>query len=202
MDFINEHSFYVDLIPFKHFGFGLCIGDIYDNPEFDPRPLSSSQNNKPGTVYKGYVGRLYFSYYFFNRDFKKTKFGFYLSPQIIYKNLYYNNKTFFDASPQELFGQNSTKNTITYTRNEKANIIGCDLNCGMFISLRIIKPSIYLYINPYLGLGYNKKSRNIETLSIVDNDYLGDKPILGNELKNTNYITILMGVKIGILFSI
>lgn len=194
MDFINEYSLYIDIIPFKYHSFGICIGDIYDNKQFDPRPLSPSQNNQPGTVYKGYVARIYYNYYFFNKDYKRMKFGVYLSPQIIYKNLYYNNKTFYD--------ENTTKYTsITYTRNEKTNITGFDLVCGLFISFKIFKSNEYFFFNPYVGPGYNKRYRNIETLNIIDNHYKGDKPVLGKEIKNTAYFTIVFGFKVGILLS-
>ena len=195
MDIFNEYSFYIDFIPFKHHSFGLCIGEIYDNPEFDPRPLSKSQNNQPGTVYKGYVTRLYYNYYFFNKDYKRLNFGTYISPQIIYKNLYYNNKTFIDANANQ-------GSSITYTRNEKTNIIGGDLVVGCYIALRIKKSKEYFFFNPYLGMGFNKRNRNIETLSIYDRGYHGDKPVLGNEIKNTKYVTIVCGIKVGILFSL
>ena len=80
MDFINEYSFYVDIIPFKHHSFGFCIGKIHENPAFDPRPLSKSQNNNPGTVYTGYVTRLYYNYFFYQKDYGRSKFGYYVSP--------------------------------------------------------------------------------------------------------------------------
>lgn len=194
MDIINEYSLYIDFIPFKQHSFGLCIGKIYDNPDFDPRPLSSSQNNNPGTVYKGIVTRLYFNYYFIKKDYPKSKLGFYISPQLLYKDLYYHNKTFRD--------ENTTHYTsITYTRNEKAYIIGGDIVCGLLFSFRIIKPSTHFFINPYVGTGYNSRTRNIETLSIYDNNYSGDKPILGKETKYKDYFTIVFGIKVGLLFS-
>lgn len=193
MDIFNEHSVYLDLIPFKHHSIGICFGEIFDNPKFDPRPLSSSQNNNPGTVYKGYVARAFYNFYFFNRDYEKLKFAFYMSPQIMYKDLYYNNKSFHDANPD--------KGSIYYIRNEKANIIGGNMDVGCLIALRIFKSQVYFFCNPYIGLGYDQRHRDIETLSINDQNYHGDKPVLGKETKETKYLTFVCGAKVGLMLS-
>jgi hypothetical protein len=192
-DIINEYSVYVDYYPFKRQSFGLCLGAIHYNHLLDPAPLSPSQNEYPGTVYSGFVSRLIYSYFISIRNHKSVNYKRYISPQIVYKNLFYTNKAFTDASTKG--------GMINYTRNEKAYLIGGDLVFGWIFDFKRKPTNIHLIINPFVGLGYNYRYRDIETLTLENDHYWGQNlPVLGNEIKNQDYFTIIAGWKFGLHF--
>ena len=190
---INEHSIYLDIIPSDQLSIGFSIGKIFFNSMYDPLPLSPSQNTYPGTVYEGFVVRLNASYYLYRNEFKRYWTGGYLGLQLIYKDVFYNNISFKDGDKKDHY--------IYYDRNEKAKVFGIDIIEGICFSFGPKKIRESVFLNPYGGIGYRFRHRDIETLHLTNRGYSpsdGPIPVLGNEIKKQNYLTLVLGAKVGI----
>ena len=187
---INEQSIYVEYSPFRHHKFGISIGKIYDNNAFEVFVLSPSQNTFPGTVYRGNVYRLSYSY-IFN---KKSKSDYYIGAQYIYRDMYYNHKQFRDGGDSH----------VEYSRNEKATVIGFDLISGLNKYKKLNK-NFSLLFNVYYGIGWRERYRTIYTYNL---HYYGggggvnSPPQLGNETKIQQYWIPVFGIKLGLQFHI
>lgn len=188
---INEQSLYAEFSPFRHHSFGVSVGQIINNRGWEVFPLSPSQNEFPGTVYRGNVYRIKYSYVFQ----KKRSLDYYISTQYIYKDMYYNNKDFRD-------GGDSYRD---YSRNEKAKVFGFDLVYGLNWYLSLNKHFAVL-TNYYTGLGWRERHRTIETYYLNNHGGPGphekDPPRLGNETKTQRYLIPVIGLKFGLQFRI
>jgi hypothetical protein len=183
--FTNEYSINTEYRINKHHSFGLTLGKVHDNPDHYVFILSTSQNNYPGLVYKGFVTRATYFYYLNSKDF----YGFYIGPQLLFKSLYYNDITFEDS-----WGDPGSN---IYVRNEKAHLYGLDFVLGwnFYIGPAIFPVSIYLNINCGFGLRY--RHRNINTTSSITKDLPEYVVPLGNEIKDQEYVCSFTGLKIG-----
>lgn len=187
---INENSIYMDCSPFKHHSFGFSIGKIYDNPLVDGLWLSPSQNLYPGTVYRGSIYRINYSYVFM----KSRSFDYYLGAQYVNKNMYYNNKGFRDGGDTH----------VEYWRNEKATVFGFDIVSGINWYANFSK-HFSLVFNVYSGIGWRERHRAIETYSIHwygGSYYNVNPPSLGNETTIQHFWLPVLGIKLGLQFRI
>lgn len=188
---INEQSVYIDVSPFRHHSFGCSIGKVTENSVFAVFILSPSQNLYPGTVYKGNVFRINYSYIFQ----KRKTFDYYIGAQYIYKDMFYNNKYFRDGGDTH----------VNYWRNEKATVFGFDLVTGLNKYINF-KKHFSLLLNVYSGIGWRERHRAIETYIIQwYGSYYYTKttpPILGNETKIQQFWLPVLGVKLGLQFRI
>lgn len=190
--FIDEHSLFVDYSFSKRHSLGFSVGTIYYNRGFDPLLFSQSQNDYPGTVYKGYVVRLTYSFYFLEHH----GLDFFLLNQPIYQNIYYNNHTFFDGGKDY--------SNIRYTRSEKAFILGDDININVKLHLNLTN-NFCIIVNPFLGIGLRYRHRDMETSDIIDynyQEYMSENsgvtmPVAGHELKKQVYPLLNIGLKLG-----
>jgi len=184
--FSNEYSVNTEFKFHKKLSVGLTLGKVHDNPEHYVYKLSSSQDEFPGLVYKGFVTRASLAYYLFSTDY----YGFYVGPQFLYKHLYYNNITFFDSWGDR--GDN------TYVRNERANMYGFDIMFGWNFYMGEIDSPTDFYLNINWGFGIRYRHRNINTISSVTRGYTDYTVPLGNEIKDQKYAYgSLIGIKIG-----
>ncbi|HEX2959181.1 MAG TPA: hypothetical protein VHO70_20270 [Chitinispirillaceae bacterium] len=190
--FIDEHSLFIDYSFSKRHSLGFSIGTIFYNERFDPLLFSLSQNDYPGTVYKGYIVRITHSFYFL----KRHEFDFYLLHQSVNQYVYYNNHDFYDGGKDN--------SNIRYTRSEKAFILGYDINANTAWYLNMVN-NLYIFVNPFLGIGLRYRHRNIETSDIIDynyQEYMHENPgvtmpVLGHELKKQVYLLLNIGLKFG-----
>lgn len=188
---INEQSLYIELSPFQHHAFGFSIGKMYDNPIFEVFPFSPSQNEYPGTVYRGSVYRIKYAYIF-----EKTRsFDYSVGAQLIYKDMYYNNKDFRD-------GGDTYRD---YSRNEKANVFGFDIVYDLNKYVTFNK-YLTMLLNLNFGVGWRDRHRNIDTYYLNNHGSPGphetDPPQLGNETKTQKYLVPVLGLKVGFRFHI
>lgn len=185
---INEQSAYIQYSPFKHHSFGLSLGRIYDNPVFEVFILSPSQNLFPGTVYRGNVFRVNYSYVFQ----KSRKFDYYIGAQYIYRDMYYHNKEFRDGGDTH----------VIYLRNEKATVSGFDLFSGINRYKKLNKNFTFLF-NVFFGIGWRERNRTIDTYSVEwsgsgGGPNVNHPPDLGNEKMYQWYLLPVLGVKLGL----
>lgn len=189
---IDEHSLFVDYSFSKRHSLGFSIGTIYYNQRFDPLIFSLSQNDYPGTVYKGYIARLTHSL----NVLRRHDFDFFLLHQQIYQYVYYNNHEFFDGGKDY--------SNIRYTRSEKAYILGYDINANAAWYLNMVN-TLYIVVNPFLGIGLRYRHRNMETSNIIDynyQEYMHENPrvtmpVAGHEVKKQFYPLLNIGLKLG-----
>jgi hypothetical protein len=176
---INEHSFTFGYNLKKHHAVTLSLGYTYDNKNLRDmfKSFSPSQDNYPFMVYKGPTFRTGYEYRFSPI--------FYLGIDLFYKYLYYLNQTFVDANRKD--------NSVTYAREEHANVFGWHINTG----LMIVIPKIHLFFNPSIGLGETIRDRTYTTTSTT-NGYMAMP--LGTYSEKLKNFSILMNLNIGIMF--
>jgi hypothetical protein len=185
--FTNEYSLNVEYKFLKKLSAGLTLGQVHDNPDHYVFKLSPSQNNYPGLVFKGFVARTYLAYNLVSTDY----YGFYISPQFLYKYLYYNNISFLDSWGDQ--GDN------TFIRNERADLYGFDLMFGWNFFMGEDDSPVDFYLNLNWGFGIRYRHRNITTISSETRGNPGYVVPLGKEIKDQKYASsTLIGVKIGV----
>jgi hypothetical protein len=189
---INEQSVYIDYSPFRHHSFGLSVGRIYDNPVFEKLILSPTQNLFPGTVYRGSVYRISYSYIFM----KRCSFERYLCAQYVYRDMYYHNKEFRDGGDTH----------VIYKRNEKATVSGFDVLFGINRYKKLNKNFTFLF-NMFTGIGWRERNRTIYTYSVKwygggGGPNVNHPPDLGNEKIYQWYLLPVLGIKLGLQYRI
>jgi hypothetical protein len=185
--FTNEYSINTEYKFLKRLSAGLTFGQVHDNPDHYVFKLSPSQNNFPGLVYKGFVTRTYLAYYLVSSNF----YGFYVSPQFLYKYLYYDNMSFIDSWGDQ--GDN------TYVRNERADMYGFDIMFGWNFYMGEADSPVDFYLNLNWGFGIRYRHRNIYNLSSKTRGNPDYVVPLGKEIKDQTYASAaLIGIKIGV----
>jgi len=139
--------------------------------------ISPSQDTYPILAYNGPTIRAGYNFRLFS--------VFYLGADFYYKYLYYNNVTFFDSDGD--WGD------VTFTRNEKANVLGWHINTGIKINL-----SKKLYFNPSLGMGQTIKHRTYTTTNVIINPSPEEYVPVGTYTKDLKYFSMIFNLNFGI----
>jgi hypothetical protein len=170
----------------RYVGLDLNVGHIYYNPVFDPFILSPSQNDWPGTVYKGTSYRLGIK--IFPNPGKRN----YIAIKGLLKTMYYSGINFLDMT---------NGYSITTLRSESAVVKGMEVEGGK----EFITAEGHLLIEVFYGIGIRLKERNYTTYSeMLDGRFnvpagQGAYPI-GSFTKTQVFPTLELGFKMGFCF--
>lgn len=193
---IDEHAIQLDVYDSSKISYGISLGIVYPNKNFDPLQLSPSQDDYPGTVYSGIVVRSNIAYNFSGM----RNSGVYLCQQFVSKYVYYNQHTFRDGGDSH----------VLYTRDEKTVVLGMDLVAGInwapMLSFDKIEEQIEgthksaeksICFGFWAGLAGRYRIRNTNTYDILN--YGGESRDPGRHQKKQFYVFPTTGVKIGFI---
>ena len=182
----NDNSLYADIKLSKHDVLGISIGQIYYNKMFKVDIISPNQATWPGTVYHGFVGRVYYNYII-----KSNKHhNLYLGADFIYKNIAYDNVEFVNSAGDR--GENH------FIRSEQTHTLGWDFIIGNKHFLNYKSKNVKLFINTFCGFSIRNKDRNIDTFSSYG--YFDDFTPTGKTNELQNDVIPIVGIKIGLRF--
>ncbi|HLG33278.1 MAG TPA: PEGA domain-containing protein, partial [Bacteroidia bacterium] len=180
---MNDYSFFIDYVAKKKRSFGISVGYMIANKWWNKDNRSSPEvndNNFPVGVYNGFVGRVYYKWYFINDKVR------YISSLFIFKDIHYDNASFVDQiRPFEW---------IVYERSEKTKVFGLELLYGRENYL-----TKHIFLEFYGGIGARIRKRNYNTTKIWPSNAESVIP-LGEFTRNQFFPTIHLGVKVGFAF--
>lgn len=174
---LTEISLFADYLMNESNSVGCSIG--YETGTKDAVfYLSPSQDNYPSIVWHGLVARLNY------KNFVTERKRFYVSTQLLYKNLSFKNQGFEDDL-------RDVGIDWKYTRNEKSYLWAIELVIGNVLT----KKTSHFYAEVFYGISLRYRVRN-GTTTYSNYDFI-PAYATGNYSKIQTYPTAVFGVKIG-----
>ncbi|HEV7230748.1 MAG TPA: hypothetical protein VGO45_05440 [Bacteroidia bacterium] len=170
----------------RYMSLDLNIGHIHYNSLFDPWVFSPSQNDWPGTVYRGT------SYRFGLKMFPSPKKRNYIAIKGLWKTMYYSGMKFLDMK---------SGYSLTTQRSESATVRGLEIEGGHEFNLA----EGHILFELFYGIGFRVRERNYTTYSQTENGSfpvpagMGTYPT-GSYVLIQKYPTLELGFKMGFCF--